>query len=279
MLSKRLASTAAICLLLGAGTAACGDNKDSNKAAAPATTAAAAATATATPTPTPTVAKLDTDKLSAQEIEQQAKDALAGATSLKISGAMADADGKMEMDLSMDKKGQCLGSMTLPGLGKVDIIGDGKTSYMKGDASFWAGVAGKDGNKNGAQIAELLKGRYLTGFDSDPQMKAMTSFCSLSDFSKQIVDGKTDKAEKGVAGNVNGVKTFSLKVTDDSGEQSTLQIATEGKPYPVQVETDSAKDGKTTINFSDFDKPLTIQAPPADNVIDFSKFKAQLKSA
>ncbi|MGW2373508.1 MULTISPECIES: hypothetical protein [Kitasatospora] len=277
MLSKRLVSTAAICLLLGAGTAACGDNKDSDKAAAPATTAAAAATPTATPTPT--VAKLDTDKLSAQELEQKAKDALAGATALRISGTMADADGKMEMDLSMDKKGQCLGTVTLPGMGKIDIIGDGKASYLKGDPTFLAAMAGQTGDKNGAQVAELLKGRYLTGFDSDPQMKMMTSFCSLSDFSKQIVDGKTDKAEKGVAGNVNGVKTFSLKVTDSSGEQSTLQIATEGKPYLVQVETVSAKDGNTTINFSDFDKPLTVQAPPADNVIDFSKFKAQVKGA
>ncbi|MFE5580639.1 hypothetical protein [Kitasatospora sp. NPDC056531] len=283
MLSKRLVSTAAICLLLGAGTAACGDNKDksADKAAAPATAAAttAAATPTATPTPTPTVAPLDTDKLTAQEIEKQAKDALAAATAFKMSGTIADVDGNMDMDLAMDNKGQCKGTMSLPGMGKIEIINDGKASYMKGDSAFWTAISSKNGGKDGGKVAELLKGRYLTGFDSDPQMKMMTSFCSLTDFSKQITDGKTNKAEKGSPGNINGLKTFSLKVTDDSGELSTLHIATEGKPYPVRIETDSAKDGKTTINLTDFDKPLTVQAPPADNTIDFSKFKDQIKTA
>jgi hypothetical protein len=279
MLSKRLVSTAAICLLLGAGTAACGDNKDksADKAAAPATAAAttAAATPTATPTPTPTVPTLDTDKLTAQEIEKQAKDALAATTALRMSGTIADQDGNMDMDLAMDNKGQCKGTMSLPGMGKIEIMNDGKASYIKGDSAFWTAVGGKDGGK----AAELFKGRYLTGFDSDPKMKMMTSFCNLTDFSKQIADGKTKKAEKGTPGNINGLKTFSLKVTDDSGELSTLHIATEGKPYPVQIETDSAKDGKTTINLTDFDKPLTVQAPPADNTIDFSKFKDQIKTA
>ncbi|MET8627158.1 hypothetical protein ABZW30_25935 [Kitasatospora sp. NPDC004669] len=278
MLSKRLVSTAAVCLLLGAGTAACGDNKDADKAAAPAPAATTAA-ATPTATPTPTAAALDTDKLSAQEIEKKTKDALAAATAFKMSGTIADEGGNMDMDLAMDNKGQCKGTMSLPGMGKVEIINDGKASYLKGDSAFWTAISSKNGGKDGGKVAEFLKGRYLTGFDSDPQMKMMTSFCSLTDFSKQITDGKTKKAEKGAPGNINGLKTFSLKVTDDSGEQSTLHIATEGKPYPVRIETDSAKDGKTTINLTDFDKPLTVQTPPADNTIDFSKFKDQVKAA
>ncbi|MFF7992477.1 hypothetical protein ACFZDG_22115 [Kitasatospora xanthocidica] len=266
MLSKRLVSTAAICLLLAGGTAACGDNKSDNKSDAKGGDAKAAAPQ-----------KLDTDKLSAQDIEKQAKDALAAATALKISGNMADADGKMEINLALDNKSQCTGTMAMPGMGKFEIISDGKTSYVKPDKDFWTNLGGP----NGAKAAELFKGRYLTGFDSDPEMKSLSSVCNLADFSKKITedDGKDGKVEKGSAGNVNGVKTFSLKATDSKGEVSTIHVATEGKPYPVRIEHAGTKGGNGQIDFSDFDKPLTIQAPSADNVIDFAKFKDQFKTA
>ncbi|MFE6049833.1 hypothetical protein ACFQ6N_03675 [Kitasatospora sp. NPDC056446] len=261
MLSKRLVSTAAICLVLAAGTAACGDNKGDgtggdSKAAAQ---------------------KLDTDKLSAQDIEKQTKDALAGATSLKLVGTVPGDGGAMEMNLAMDNKSQCTGTMSIPGLGKFEIISDGKTSYVKPDKAFWTTMGGPDG----AKAAELFKGRYLTGFEKDPELGSLTGVCNLADFTKKITEAnsKGSKVEKGSADTVNGVKTFSLKVTDTKGEVSTIQVATEGKPYPVRVEHTGAKDGNGRVDFSDFDKPLTIQAPPADNTIDFTKFKDQVKAA
>ncbi|MFD5467824.1 hypothetical protein ACFWIQ_34180 [Kitasatospora sp. NPDC127059] len=272
MLSKRLVSTAAICLLLGAGTAACGDNKDSDKAAAPATTAAAAATPTATATPT--VAKLDTDNLTAQEIEKKAKDALAGATSLKIAGKMASDDGEMTIDMVMDSTGQCQGSMAMPGMGSFEIISDGKQYFLKPDTQFWKTFGGPKGDA----VAELFKGRYLTGFQNDPKMKDLTDFCKLSDASKQMLDDGSSTPTKGSAGTVNGLKTFSLKEKDDKGEESLLHIATEGKFYPVRLEKTTGSD-KGRIDFSDFDKPVTIQAPSADNVIDYTKFQDKVKSA
>ncbi|MEU6231618.1 hypothetical protein [Kitasatospora sp. NPDC047058] len=260
MLSKRVATTAAICLLLAAGTAACGDNKGSDKSAAA------------------SVPKLDTDKLSAQEIEKQAKDALAGAASVKIAGNMVTEDGKTAINLSLDTKGQCTGSMGVPGMGSFEIISDGKTSYIKPDKEFWKAFGGPKGE----QAGELFKGRYLTGFDNDPQMKALSSVCNLAEFSKKITedDGSKSDVKKGAAANVNGVKTFTLTTTDDKGEQSTIHVATEGKFYPVRIEK-AAGTGKESgqIDFTDYDKPLTVQAPSADNVIDFAKFKQQLQGA
>ncbi|MEV7185729.1 hypothetical protein [Kitasatospora sp. NPDC093102] len=261
MLSKRLVSTAAICIVLAAGTAACGDTKSDGKSG----DAKAGASQ-----------KLDTDKLSAKDIEKQAKDALASATSLKMAGSIGTDEGQMEMNLSLDNKSQCTGTMAMPGMGKFEIISDGKTSYVKPDTAFWTNMGGP----NGAKAAELFKGRYLTGFESDPSMGSLTSVCNLAEFTKKIgaEQGTNDKVEKGSAGNVNGVKTFSLKATDSKGEVTTLSIATEGKPYPVRIENSGSKDGGK-IDFSEFDKPLTVQVPSAENTIDFTKFKDQLKSA
>ncbi|MFD7454320.1 hypothetical protein [Kitasatospora sp. NPDC059827] len=275
MLSKRLASTAAICLLLGAGTAACGDNKGADKAAAPAaTTAVAAATPTATPTPTPTVAKLDTDKLTAEEIEKKAKDALAGATSLRISGKMASDDGEMTINMVMDSKGECQGSMAMPGMGSFELLSDGKQYFLKPDAQFWKTFGGPKGDA----VAEVFKGRYLTGFQDDPKMKDLTDFCKLTDASNQMLDDGSSASTKGSAGTVNGVKTFSLRQKDDKGEESLLHIATEGKFYPVRMEKTTGSD-KGQIDFTDYDKPVTIQVPSPDNVIDYTKFEDKVKGA
>ncbi|MFJ6621099.1 hypothetical protein ACIQOW_26430 [Kitasatospora sp. NPDC091335] len=257
MLSKRLVSTTALCLVLAAGTAACGSSTSDGKAGS--------------------AQKLDTDKLSAQDISKQAKEALASAGSLKMVGNISSDEGKMELNLTLDNKSQCTGSMSMPGMGKFDIISDGKTSYVKPDTAFWTNMGGP----NGAKAAELFKGRYLTGFENDPSMGSLISVCNLAEFSKKITEDKSssDKVEKGSAGNVNGVKTFSLKSTDSDGETSTIHVATEGKPYPVRIEHTGAKDGNGQIDFTDFDKPLTIQVPPADSTIDFTKFQDQLKTA
>ncbi|MFJ8474071.1 hypothetical protein [Kitasatospora sp. NPDC094011] len=236
--------------------------------------AAAPATPSATPTPTPTKAVLDTDKLTAQEIEKKAKDALAGATSLKISGKMASDDGEMTINMVMDSKGQCQGSMALPGMGSFEILSDGKQYFLKPDAQFWKTFGGPKGDV----VAELFKGRYLTGFQNDPKMKDLTDFCQLSSASKQMLDDGSSTPTKGSAGTVNGVKTFSLKEKDDKGEESLLHVATEGKFYPVRLEKTTGAD-KGQIDFSDFDKPVTIQAPSADNVIDYTKFQDKVKSA
>ncbi|WP_329584983.1 hypothetical protein OG500_31640 [Kitasatospora sp. NBC_01250] len=37
-------------------------------------------------------------------------------------------------------------------------------------------------------------------------------------------------------------------------------------------------DSPGTVDFSDYDKPLTVQAPPADQVIDVSQFQQELQS-
>ncbi|MFF8770209.1 hypothetical protein [Kitasatospora sp. NPDC015120] len=251
MLSKRLAGTAAICLLLAAGATACGGDKDS-------------------------ATKLDTAKLSAEEIQKKAKDALAGATSVKVVGSISNADEKMTIDLAVDTKGQCKGSVTMPGVGKFELLGDGKQVYLKPDSEFIANVAG--GGAEGAKAAELLKGRYIAGVQDDPEMKELTTACNLKDLTKSFVeDGKSTDLTKGSAGTVNGAKSFSVKSKNSSGDEMVLHVATEGTPYPLRIEKTGKGGGQA--DFTEIDKPLTVQAPPADQVIDYSKFKSEATPA
>lgn len=63
----------------------------------------------------------------------------------------------------------------------------------------------------------------------------------------------------------------------DGDATGTISVATSAKPYPVRI-VQVGGDSPGTVDFSDYDKPLTVQAPPADQVIDVSQFQQELQS-
>ncbi|MFD7546141.1 hypothetical protein [Streptomyces sp. NPDC059816] len=77
------------------------------------------------------------------------------------------------------------------------------------------------------------------------------------------------KAKKGEPGEVNGVPTITLVVTDkaDKGGAYTFHVATEGKPYLLKVAYEG-DDYRSTTTFSDFDEPLDVRPPNPSEVID-----------
>lgn len=122
-------------------------------------------------------------------------------------------------------------------------------------------MAAKEGNaKSGAVLAELFKGRYITNGQDDPSLKEMAEVCDLIGAISKDDGTSGDKYTKGGAADVDGTKAFSITATDSDGENSTLYVATQGKPYLVRMEqTAGAEPGQLT--FSDFDKPLDLKAP------------------
>ncbi|WP_371493537.1 hypothetical protein OG871_38750 [Kitasatospora sp. NBC_00374] len=265
MLSKRLVATAVACSALIVGASGCGQDK------AP---AAATASAAASSTSAGAAGHLDTGKLTAAEIEKQARDAMASLSSVKVAGNLVTDGQKMTLDLATDTKGNCQGKVGIADMGEIEIIHTAGVSYMKPDAAFWKAIGGRGTNPQaGAMAAELFKGRYLTGAKDDPKLAGLAAMCDL--VKAMTDDEETDPdAVKGAAATVNGVKTFTVVTTDDDGAKTTAYVATDGKPYLVKVTHDGKEPGEMV--FSDFDKPITVQAPPADNVIDYSQFKAKL---
>ncbi|MFH8467658.1 hypothetical protein [Streptomyces sp. NPDC017991] len=80
-----------------------------------------------------------------------------------------------------------------------------------------------------------------------------------------------DKVTKGEPTEVKGTAAIPLKATDekDKGGSFTFYVATEGKPYILRV---VYKDGEldNTTSFSAFDKPLDVDPPSKDEVLDLS---------
>ncbi|MFD6287610.1 hypothetical protein [Streptomyces sp. NPDC060205] len=78
------------------------------------------------------------------------------------------------------------------------------------------------------------------------------------------------KVTKGKTGEVGGMPTASLVVTDkaDEGGTYTFHVATKGKPYIYRVVYKSPE-FRTVTSYSDFNSPLNVE-PPKTNVVDLA---------
>ena len=215
---------------------------------------------TVTPT-TPAVVLSDNGiaAMSAQQILDKAMTALKTAKSVHIKGDIKTDEGLISLDLTLTDKKDGVGSMAMGGQ-KVELTRIGTDIYMKADAGFWKQFAGDQGGV----IATLLAGKYLKATTSDGEFGSLASFF---DFAEGIeLDGEATKGETKA---INGINAIAVK---ESGGTSpgTVWIATQGEPYPLRLE---GPPGEGAIDFTDYNKPVDIKAPPADQVIDVSKLK------
>lgn len=77
------------------------------------------------------------------------------------------------------------------------------------------------------------------------------------------------KAEKGEPAEVDGRPAIALVVTDAKGKGGTytFHVATEGKAYLLKVDY-KGTDFRTTTMFGDFEKPLKVEPPADDELLD-----------
>ncbi|WP_351224632.1 hypothetical protein [Streptomyces sp. NPDC002133] len=221
----------------------------------------------------PAHAEDDIESLSAQQISDRAKEAMLSATSVHISteGDLRPAGSTSELDLTMDRDGNCAGTVSTGAKGSVEIIKRGDTVWMKPDELFWKSqVPGA-----GEQAAELFKDRYLRGSTKDSMLKSMADVCDLDRLLNSIADSPDMKVPltKGGTTKIDGVDVITVTGKRE-GRTTTMYVATEGEPYPVRLET-TAGSAKASITLSAYDEPVPSATPPADKSVDISRVSEQ----
>ncbi|UFQ17573.1 MULTISPECIES: hypothetical protein [Streptomyces] len=241
--------------------------------------------------------------MSARKISDKAKQELLDARSVHLSmkrtggdttakggddrdaGADADADtdagtdDPTSLELTLDRDGNCAGTMKEAGGASLELVKRGDKVWMKPDETFWkTQVPGGDGKA----AAELFKGRYLHGTTGDPMLKDVAEVCDLKELQREIQDSDdTDDAKslhKGEPTTVDGVDVIPLTGMDD-GKKNTMYIATEGKPYLVKsVERDDGGE-RTTTGFTDYGEPVPSKTPSPEESVDVAKLKERLRKA
>ncbi|GGX92261.1 hypothetical protein [Streptomyces fructofermentans] len=192
------------------------------------------------------------------EIADRAVKATSNAKSLRMKGDIQDDGSRVGIDMALDKKGHCAGTISAGGEGKADLVKTGDTLYMRYDEKFLRAQGEGDSAEETDGVVALLAGKWTkmsaTGSDADD----IAEFCDLGTVLGEFDDVSSD-ARRGRTTTVDGVPAIVLHEKDGK-DTYTLYVATEGKPYLLKVVSKSAKD-PGTVTFGDFDEPVPAEKP------------------
>ncbi|XLQ71328.1 hypothetical protein ABDJ25_26585 [Streptomyces actinocidus] len=224
-----------------------------------------------------------TADLSAQEISDKAKKELLDAKSVHLTltdkGSDVDKDDPAHMDLTLDRDGNCAGTLKFGGTGgSAELVKQGDKVWMKPDQAFWKNqVPGGQGDA----AAELFKDRYIHGSTNDDMLKGLAEVCDLKELQKSVNEDSDDTDEsknlkKGKVTTVDGTRVVPLTGKDDDGNDTTLYVAAKGKPYLIRATEKGTGTDKTTT-LTDYDKPVPTKTPSAKDSVDISKLQEELQ--
>ncbi|MGW3285496.1 hypothetical protein ACWDR3_12735 [Streptomyces sp. NPDC001002] len=249
----------------------------------PIRTAATCTAASAALLLSPALAVAD-DGPSAKELSEQAKDNLLKTDSvhLKLTDhGTAAKDSKTQptsMDLSLDRDGNCVGTMRMgSGGGTLELVKRGEEVWMKPDTAFWkTQVPGSQGDA----VAELFKNRYIHGSTNDSLLKGLSGTCDLTGFQKELYAGgsATDAPlAKGAETKIDGTKVTPLKRTQD-GKRTVLYV-TSAAPHRLVEATQKGDGTDMTLTFTEYGEPVPSATPAPDDTVDIGKLQQELRDA
>jgi hypothetical protein len=201
--------------------------------------------------------------LTGGEIADRAVKATSNTSSLRMKADIEEDGARMSLDMALDKKGQCAGTIS-EGQGKTELIKTGDTLYMRYDEKFLRAQGKNDPKAETDAVVEMLAGKWTKMAATGSDAKEMASFCDLDTTLAEFEDGSSN-ATRGKTTTVDGTPAIVLREKDGK-DTYTLYVATEGKPYLLKVVSKTAED-PGTVTYSDFDKPVPAEAPKG-KVID-----------
>ncbi|MFD3726313.1 hypothetical protein [Streptomyces sp. NPDC058671] len=219
-------------------------------------------------------------ELTPDEIAERSVTATRAATSLRMAGRIVTDGQPLDIDFAVNDQDECTGRMTIKG-GTAELRKTDRITYMKGDEAFWRASMTSQGMTE-AQIdttIELLKGRWLKIAPGQPGSSDLGGVCDLDDLLSDLGKDKDKEKPSGLTRGpdteVDGTPVATLVKQKDGGEKAggetaTVSVSQQGRPYLLKmVRTGGDRPGSITL--SDYDKPVDVVVPPADETVDLSK--------
>ncbi|MFF2780599.1 hypothetical protein ACFVU3_37610 [Streptomyces sp. NPDC058052] len=237
--------------------------------AGPAPAAAWAATAPQGPAAAPTPDPFD--GLTPAAIADRAVDATRSADSLRMTGEVVSEGQDLAVDFSVDDRGSCQGRIGVDD-GRAELRRVDAITYMKGDESFWRTSMTAQGVPENqiAPVIELVEGRWLKIAPGQAGSGDLSEVCDLDSLLDDLGEDEDRQGlTRGPDREVDGTPVATL-VKKDGDETTTVSVAQEGEPYIREVvRTGGDEPGRMTL--SDFDRPVKVAVPPADETVDLSR--------
>ncbi|MEU8585461.1 hypothetical protein AB0C59_00375 [Streptomyces sp. NPDC048664] len=207
-----------------------------------------------------------------QKLAAQAQQSLRKATSVRLGysdrSATAASNNRLptSMNLAIDRKGNCTGSMTLGGHGgSVDIIKRGTAVWLKPDQTFWrAELPGE----RGVTASRQFKDRYIHGTTSDQMLSGIANTCDLASLQQAATVSAPSSLKEGLATKLGTTRVVPLTF-QVNGLTSTLYV-TADKPHRLYRAAQTGPGTNLSLTFTDYNKPVKAVAPAAAQSVDIS---------
>jgi len=250
--SRAIAAAAAISLVFVTGCGAAGDDPETKST----TTTTEADGPTSTTVADEPIGDNGIADLSAEEILDEATTAMLDAGSVQVTGSVTDDGSALGLDLGISRDGAA-GTIELDG-DEVHLVVTEDTVYMQGDESFYESIGG-------SAAAKLLGDRWLSVPVDSEQGENFAEFGDFDSFVESLLD--PGEITKGDTGTIDGTAAIAIEDDDtDVDEPGELWVATEGKPYPLQINKKGSDAEK--ISLTAHGEDVDVSPPPADDVID-----------
>lgn len=202
---------------------------------------------------------------SADAVADKATKTTKAADSVRMAGTVEEQGQPVEIDVRVDTKDACTGTMSGQGA-TAEVIETGGKKYVKGNKTFWA--ASLKGQPGAEKVIAQLDGKWVKTPTSDASMQ---DICDKRAFLAALDKDKSERQgmKKSGTATVGGKEAIVLK-KKDGAETFTLYVATEGKPYLLKFATTGGKN-PGSMTFSDYGKPVEATAPPGGQTVDPKK--------
>jgi hypothetical protein len=216
------------------------------------------------------------------KLYQQAIDSLSKVKSVHLKGEGSDGTDSFSIDIQFANGKGATGSIGMSG-GTMKIIAVGKSIYIQADAKAFSAFAGED---IPADALQMIAGKWLKISSADaassdnPLAGFGSDFADLKSFAQEFTPSGAVSLESGTK-TIDGKTAVGILDSGDSDEdQSILYVEKDGDHLPLQIVpgpkaaagTGSAGPSSGTINFIDYNKPVTITEPT--DAIDISQLMA-----
>ncbi|MFJ9825823.1 hypothetical protein ACIRSU_15830 [Streptomyces sp. NPDC101160] len=216
--------------------------------------------------------------LTADQIADKAVTATQSATSLRLAGRVVSGGQPLDVDFSVNDHHQCAGVVRLQG-GAAELRQTGTVTYMKGDEAFWRASLTSQGMPEPQIEAtiELLKGRWLKIPQGQPGTENLSGVCDLKALLADLGRNKAERTglTRGPDARVKGTPVATLvkrKAEGTAVQTTTVSVSERGKPYILRMVKRGGPEPGVVV-LSDYDKPVKVVVPPADQTVDLSKLE------
>lgn len=198
-----------------------------------------------------------TDERSAGQSLEDAYKTMKSLTSVTVEAETIRTDGeRLTSVLATDLKSTCTFRSSSDSGAALEQIRIKETDYIRPNRAYLDQWAGRE-TPSAAEQDRWIKKSSSESVPGDGLSDCTWPFATFG------------KAKKGEPAEVDGRPAIALVVTDaqDKGGTYTFHVATEGKPYLLKVDY-KGTDFRTTTTFSDFEKPLKVEPPADDKLLD-----------